>query len=141
MCIRDRVIPGAKCKVKSAGIDDKQRDKLFVVHDTLFAGFSKLVRYEGKKTDDVAPDTRFCAIEAMTACGDGACVLDHNCPKLTQLAADHSVVREIDSDKLFDTPPYSLVTAATAPDGTVYMYALHRDCLLYTSDAADERSS
>ena len=102
-----------KCKAKSAGIDDKARE-LFVARDRVYTKF-----------DDLG--VRLCAVTAMTACGDGACIVDHNCPKIVQLAADGSVLREIDDDKLFDKRPWSLDGAATARDGTVYLYARHRD--------------
>ena len=115
-----------KCKAKSAGIDDKARDDIYAVGDKLYSGFSKLVRYDAAPTE-LAAKARFCAITAMTACGDGACILDHNCPKIVQLAPDGSLLREIDSDKLFDTRPWSLDAAATAADGSVYLYARHRD--------------
>lgn len=125
----EAITPGATCKVKSAGIDDKLRDDVFAAHDQLYAGFSKLVRYDGKTATELAPDARFCAITAMAACGDGACVIDHNCPKIVQLAADGTLVREIEADKLFDQRPWTFDGAALAGDGTLYLYARHRDTI------------
>ena len=111
----EEVTLGAKgaCKVKSAGIDDKARS-LFAARDKAYTSF-----------DDLG--IRLCHASAMTACGDGACILDHNCPKLVQLAADGTVLRQIEDDKLFDKRPYSVDALATAADGAVYLYARHRD--------------
>jgi hypothetical protein len=101
------------CKAKSAGIDDKARS-LFGARGKSYTTF-----------DDLG--VRICHASAVTACGDGACILDHNCPGLTQLAADGKVVRQIDAYKLFDKRPYSVDGIATATDGAVYLYARHRD--------------
>ena len=68
-----------------------------------------------------------CAATAATPCGDGTCILDHNCPQLFQLGPDDALVRTISSDKLFDVRPWSLDGAATAPDGRVALYARFRD--------------
>jgi hypothetical protein len=123
----EEIVTGKKCKTKSAGIDDKARDDIYAVGDTIYSGFSKLSRYDGTSAIELAGDKRLCAITAMTKCGDGACVVDHNCPKILQLAADDSVLREIDADALFDTRPWSIDGAVTAPDGSVFLYARHRD--------------
>jgi hypothetical protein len=101
------------CKAKSAGIDDKARS-LFGARGKAYTTFADL-------------GVRICHASAMTACGEGACILDHNCPGLTQLAADDKVVRQIDANKLFDKRPYSVDGIATAADGTVYIHARHRD--------------
>lgn len=127
---------GGKCKAKSAGIDDKARDELHVAGDKLYSGFSKLARYDGKSKIELA--AKLCALTAMTACGDGdVCALDHNCPKLVQLGADGSVLREIDSQALFDTRPWSLDAAVTAADGTVLLYARHRDAAAGGKDVCE----
>ena len=102
-----------KCKAKSAGVDDKAR-MLFAVRDRAYT-----------KLDDLG--VRLCHASAMAACGDGACILDHNCPQVIQLDAAGAVLRTIDGDKLFDTRPWSVDGLATAADGTVYIYARHRD--------------
>lgn len=101
------------CKAKSAGIDDKART-LFAVGDRIYT-----------KLDDLG--IRLCHPAAMTACGDGACILDHNCPQIVQLDAGGKVLRTIESDKLFDGRTWSVDGLATAPDGGVYIYARHRD--------------
>lgn len=102
------------CKVKSAGIDDKTRT-LFGARGKVFTTFDEL-------------GVRLCHASAMVACGDdGACILDHNCPGITQLGADGKVVRQIDGNALFDNRPYTVDALATAADGTVYLSARHRD--------------
>jgi hypothetical protein len=101
------------CKAKSAGIDDKTRE-LFAAGGKAYTTF-----------DDLG--VRLCHASAMTACGDGACILDHNCPGLIQLGNDGKVVRQIDANKLFDKTPYSVDGIATAADGAVYIHARHRD--------------
>ena len=101
------------CKAKSAGIDDKAR-ALFVARDRVLT-----------KLDDLG--VRICHAAAMTACGDGACILDHNCPQIVQLKADGTVLRQIEDDQLFDARPWSVDGLATAADGSVYIYARHRD--------------
>jgi hypothetical protein len=103
------------CKAKSAGIDDKART-FFAVGDRTYT-----------KLDDLG--VRICHPAAMTTCGDGdgACILDHNCPQLVQLAADGSVLRQIEAEQLFDVRPWSVDGLATATDGSVYVYARHRD--------------
>lgn len=103
------------CKAKSAGIDDKAR-LLFAARDRAYTKF-----------DDLG--VRLCHVAAMTACGDGACILDHNCPQLVQLAADGTVLRQIEAEQLFDVRPWSVDGLATATDGSVYLYARHRDKL------------
>jgi hypothetical protein len=101
------------CKAKSAGIDDKAR-ALFAVGDRTYTKF-----------DDLG--VRICHASAMAACGDGACILDHNCPQIVQLAADGAVLRTIEGEQLFDVRPWSIDGLATATDGSVYVYARHRD--------------
>ena len=101
------------CKAKSARIDDKAR-ALFAVGDRTYT-----------KLDDLG--VRLCSPAAMAACGDGACILDHNCPQLVQLGPDGAVLRTIDGDQLFDVRPWSIDGLATATDGSVYVYARHRD--------------
>lgn len=118
---------GGKCTARSARIDDKARDDLHVVGTTLYTAGRDLHRYDGTRRVPLAEGTRLCALTAMTACGDGACALDHNCPQLVQLAADGSVLRTIDDRQLFDARPYSLRDAVTARDGTVYLLGMHRD--------------
>lgn len=112
-----------KCTAKLHG-KEKHRFELFAARDKLYTGFSELFGESGRI--DLGK-TRLCALTAMTACGDGACLLDHNCPKLVQLGPDDAVLRELDADKLFDTRPYSLDDAVATADGHVLLYARHRD--------------
>lgn len=111
----EQVTPGARgaCKAKSAAIDDKAR--------ALFAAAGRVYT----QLDDLG--VRICAATAMTACGDGACIVDHNCPKLVQIAADGAVLRTLPAERLFEARPWSVDGAATGRDGTVYLYARHRD--------------
>ncbi|HLL25179.1 MAG TPA: hypothetical protein VK427_23755, partial [Kofleriaceae bacterium] len=118
---------GGACKTRSARIDDKARGMLFSIRGQLYGGFDSLVRYDGASAMPLAKGVRLCAIAAMTACGEGACVLDHNCPKLLQLAPDGTALREIATRDLFDTRPSMIAGLATAPDGRVFVYARHRD--------------
>ncbi|MBA3397778.1 MAG: hypothetical protein H0T89_34460, partial [Deltaproteobacteria bacterium] len=119
-----------KCKARSARLDDKARGTIHAIGGALYlASHDKLHRYAGKTATALGAGTRMCALTAMTACGDGACALDHNCPQLIQLAADGAVIRTIEASKLFDVRPYSLDDLASAPDGTVYLLAHHRDKL------------
>jgi len=126
--IEELVLRGkGACTARSARIDDKARDELYAIGDHLYTAGNELHRYDGKTRVRLAESTRVCAITAMTACGDGACALDHNCPQIVQLGPDGSVLRTIDDAQLFDARPYSLRGATTAPDGTVYLLATHRD--------------
>jgi len=54
-------------------------------------------------------------------------LLDSNCKQVIQLAADDTVLRVLDGDKLFATSPWSLANAATNAAGDVYLLARHRD--------------
>ncbi len=119
---------GKRCKAVPAKLDGKPRGELFVVGDTLYAASgSELQRYEGAKPVEAASGARLCYVKAVTACGDGACVLDGNCMQLVQLAADGTVQRTLDDDKLFATRPWSVATAATDDAGDVFVLARHRD--------------
>lgn len=111
----EEVTPGkaGACRTKSAGIDDKAR--------ALFAAQGRIYT----KLDDLG--VRLCHVAAMTECGDGACILDHNCPQIVQLNSDGTVLRTIDDDRLFDVRPWSVDGLASATDGSVYIYARHRD--------------
>jgi hypothetical protein len=101
------------------------------------------VRYDGvtpTKLGTATPvelgkETRICHIAAMSACGDGACVLDSNCKQLVQLGADGKVLRAIDDDQLFQTRPWTLAALATNDGGDVYVLAKHRDTPGATSGA------
>ena len=119
---------GKQCKAVSAKIDDKARGSVYSAHDTLYvADGSELSRYDGATPTKLGEDTRICYVTGLTACGDGACVLDSNCMQLIQLAADGSALRILDDDKLFATRPWSIAEAATSDAGAVYVLARHRD--------------
>lgn len=118
---------GKPCRARDAGIDAKQNGALYAVGSTLYAAWGgELERYEDGKAKRIAEGIRLCSVSAVTACGDGTCILDNNCSQLVQLAPDGSVAKTID-DKLFEARPYSLRGLATARDGTVYIFARHRD--------------
>lgn len=119
---------GKRCKAVPAKLDGKPRGELFVIGDTLYAGSgSQLQRYDGGKPVEAGAGAKLCYVKAVTACGDGACVLDSNCMQLVQLAADGTVQRTLDDDKLFGTRPWSVATATTDDAGDVFILARHRD--------------
>jgi hypothetical protein len=98
------------------------------VRDQLYAADgSDLVRYDGTTLTKLGEGTRICYVAGLTACGDGACVLDSNCMQLVQLAKGGKVLRVLDDDKLFATRPWSVEEAVTSDDGHVYVRARHRD--------------
>jgi hypothetical protein len=119
---------GKHCKLVSAKIADKVRGSLYSAHDKLYlANGSELLRFDGTTPTKLGEGTRICYATALTACGDGACVLDSNCMQIIQLAADGKVLRVLDDDKLFATRPWSIAEAATSDAGDVYVLARHRD--------------
>jgi hypothetical protein len=119
---------GKQCKAVPAKIADKVRGSLYSAHDKLYlASGSELTRFEGATPTKLGEGTRICYATALTACGDGACVLDSNCMQIIQLAADGKVLRVLDDDKLFATRPWSIAEAATGDAGDVYVLARHRD--------------
>lgn len=116
------------CTASSAGIDDKVHGELYVIRDQLFVARSgKLARYDGTAPVALGEGTRICSVTSVTACGDGACVLDNNCMQLIQLEAGGAVLRTIDDDQLFGARPWSLQEAITLDDGGVLVHARHRD--------------
>jgi hypothetical protein len=119
---------GNKCKAVSAKLADKVRGNLYTAHDKLYlANGSELTRFEGATPTKLGEGTRICYVTGLTACGDGACVLDSNCMQMIQLAADGKVLRVLDDDKLFATRPWSIAEATTSDAGDVYVLARHRD--------------
>lgn len=119
---------GKHCKAVSAKLADKARGSLYAVRDKLYlANGSELTRFDGTTQTKLGEGTRICYATALTACGDGACVLDSNCMQMIQLAADGKVLRVLDDDKLFATRPWSIAEAATSDAGDVYVLARHRD--------------
>ena len=122
----ERLAPGKPCKASSAKIDDKAQGALHVLGGKLHVATrdNLLVRYDGAP---VASEAKPCSIGAVTACGDGTCIVDGNCRKLLQLGPDGAVARTIDHDKLFDPVPWSIPDAITRPDGTVVLLARNRD--------------
>ena len=120
--------PGTKCKAVPARIDDKARGDLHAIADHLYlASHGKVSRYDGGQRVELGEGTRICSVSGLTACGDGACILDNNCMQVVQLGADGKVLRVLDDDKLFATRPWSLAEATTAKGGEVYVLARHRD--------------
>jgi hypothetical protein len=119
---------GKKCVARSAKIDDKARGDVYVVHDHLYtANVGEITRYDDKTAVKLGEGTRICSSSGFTACGDGACIADNNCMQIVQLAADGKVQRVLDDDTLFDVRPWSLEEATTRDDGSVFIYARHRD--------------
>jgi hypothetical protein len=119
---------GKQCKATPTKRGDKLRGSLYSAHDKLYlAAGSELTRFDGTTQTKLGEGTRICYATALTACGDGACVLDSNCMQVIQLAADGKVLRVLDDDKLFATRPWSIAEAATSDAGDVYVLARHRD--------------
>lgn len=119
---------GTTCKAVPARIDDKARGDLYAIADHLYlASGGKVSRYEDKKRVELGEGTRICSVSGLTACGDGACILDNNCMQVVQLGADGKVLRVLSDDQLFATRPWSLAEATTAKGGEVYVLARHRD--------------
>src|SRR5690606_8177545 len=120
--------PGKQCKAVPGRIDDKARGDLYAIADHLYlASGGKLSRYDDKQRVELGEGTRICSVSALTACGDGACIVDNNCMQVVQLGADGKVLRVLDDDKLFATRPWSLAEATIAKGGEVYVLARHRD--------------
>ncbi|HSK01862.1 MAG TPA: hypothetical protein VK932_11500 [Kofleriaceae bacterium] len=120
--------PGKTCKAVSAKIDDKVRGEVHAIGDTLYVSSGKsLQRYDGKDPVKLGEGTRICFVSGLTACGDGACILDSNCMQIVQLGTDGKVLRVIDDEKLFAARPWSLQEAVTADGGDVFVLARHRD--------------
>ena len=119
---------GKRCKAVPAKLGGKPRGELYVVGDQLYAASGgQLQRYAGATPAPVAAGAKLCYVKAVTACGDGACVLDSNCMQLVQLAADGSVLRTLGGDQLFATRPWSVADATTDVAGDVFVLARHRD--------------
>ena len=119
---------GKKCKAVPAKIDDKARDKVYVVRDKVYTAAGRDVhRYDDGKPVKLAEQAKICYATAMTACGEGACVLDSNCFALIQLDEAGNVMRKIDDDQLFATRPYGLSSLVTGATGAVYVLGRHRD--------------
>lgn len=125
----EKLALGKKCKASSAKIDDKARGKLVIAGGLLHvAHYDKLTRYDGKKPTELGEGTRICSITGLAPCGDGGvCAIDNNCMQVIHFGSDGKVARVLDDDILFDTRPWSLADAATRADGSVFVYARHRD--------------
>jgi hypothetical protein len=124
----ERLVLGKRCRSVSAKIDDKTRGHLYTIGDRLYqASGPTLMRYDGKEAVAVAGGTRICSIVGVSACGDGACIVDNNCMQVVQLDADGKVLRVIESDQLFAARPYGLQSAASTASGSVLVLARHRD--------------
>jgi hypothetical protein len=126
----EQLAPGKHCTAHA--IDAKARGDVYAIGDHIYnvpsSGGSEIVRYDGSKHVAIATGgARICSIVAMTACGAGVCFADQNCMQLVQLAADGSVQRMMDADKLFDQRPWSLGALVTEHDGGVLVLARHRD--------------
>ena len=131
----DKVALGGKCaRVKTELAPRPSR--LLAVGDDLWGeapGF-EVVRYAADGTAAVTLGTGdafepggICSVSGLAPCGDGICVVDGNCTKVTHFARDGSVVAVHDDDHLFVTRPYGLSGAAPGPDGSLWVSATHKD--------------
>ncbi len=76
--------------------------------------------------DSFAPGG-FCSLTAVTACGDGVCVVDNNCMKIARFDRAGQFTRELDTGALFATRPYGLSGASTSAGGDLFLAATHRE--------------
>lgn len=112
------------CKAKSAKLDDHAHGSIFSVHDQLYiADGTTVSRFEGATAQKLDAG-ELCYADGITTCGSGVCIVDHNCPSVIVVG---DTAKKLDADDLFTNRPYGLGSAATAPDGTVYLYALHKE--------------
>jgi hypothetical protein len=120
---------GGHCKARSAHIDDKARGEVYAINNKLYsaiAGNGEVTRYDSAAKVKVVDDKQLCSAVGLAACGDGVCIVDNNCMKIVQVAAD-GTPRVIDDHALFDQRPWSISTAVTQPDGSMLLLAKHRD--------------
>jgi hypothetical protein len=131
----DKIALGGKCaRVKTELAPRPSR--LVAVGDDLWGeapGF-EVVRYEPDGTaaftlgtGDAFEPGGICSVSGLAPCGDGICVVDGNCTKVTRFARDGSLVAVHDDDHLFVTRPYGLSGAAAGPDGSLWIAATHKD--------------
>lgn len=124
----ERLTLGAKCKATSAGIDAKARGDAYAVGGKLWVApraLAEVMRFDGTKRIELAKE-ELCSVEAMAPCGDGACIVDHNCMKIVQVGKDDTV-RVLERRALFDRAPWMLRAAAQGADGALLLLARHRD--------------
>lgn len=113
---------------RAAKIDDRASGDLYAIGGALYTAFGgALARYDGTSRVALGNGTRICSSSALVACGDGACVLDHNCMQVIQLAKSGKVIRTLDERQLFPARPWSLSGAVARGDGAVLVEAIHRD--------------
>ncbi|MGN6103624.1 MAG: hypothetical protein ACTHU0_00735 [Kofleriaceae bacterium] len=123
----ERLEPGARgaCKARRLAPRLPRGATVYARDGELHAATTReLVRYAAG--EPVRTELSACAITALTACGDGTCVLDRNCSQMLQISPDGGV-RTLASRALFDQRPYTLSAAATTPGGAVLVLAQHRD--------------
>lgn len=123
----ERLEPGARgaCKARRLAPRLPRGATVYTRDGELHAATTReLVRYAAG--EPVRTELSACAVTALTACGDGTCVLDRNCSQMLQIAPDGGV-RTLASRALFDQRPYTLSAAATTPGGAVLVLAQHRD--------------
>jgi hypothetical protein len=131
----DKVTLGGKCARTRTELAPPP-SRVVVVGDDLWGetqGF-EVVRYAADGTAAVTVGTGdafepggICSVSGLAPCGDGVCVADGNCMKVTHFAHDGSVVAVYEDDRLFVTRPYGLSGAAAAPDGSLWIAATHKD--------------
>jgi hypothetical protein len=124
----ERLTLGAKCTARAEGIDAKARGDAYAIGGTLWVApraRAEVARYDGKHRVVVAKE-ELCSVQAMAPCGDGACILDHNCMQIVQVGQDDAV-RVLETRALFDRRPWMLRAAAQRPDGGLLLLARHRD--------------
>ena len=114
------------CRASSANIDAKASGKVFAVRDTLYAGFVDVARYDGATKVPLGETIHACSVVGVVPCGSGTCVVDNNCMKLIELAANGTLAHTLDDVALFATRPYALASA-TAYGDSVWLLAKHRD--------------
>jgi len=128
----EQLVLGKAGRCKAAPVPrystERRSSKLHVVGDRVYlAAGGELARYDGGTATKLTGDADLCFVTDVTACGDGACVLDGNCPKLVQLDAGGDVVRTLDRGDLFSARPVGISDAVTLDSGAVLLLALHRD--------------
>jgi len=115
----EELVLGPRCTARK--IRDG-RGRLYSARDELYLASPafELSRVRGRELEPL--DVKPCSVNAIVACGEGACVVDGNCGRINSLAN----ARTFDFGALFDARPYMLPDATTARDGTVYAIARHR---------------